>query len=357
MKRLVLASLTLLCASVALAEEAAAPPVSEKVAKLINEALPTCTEAVKMSRVAVPKKMPLGITGSIVRVESDRGSCAGNWINANTPEGSFFLGVPWFLENEKGTIEEKLKNFAWNNMQQNFTAVVDRSAKTKDGLYRVTLLQQTERGKMPLEGEVDPEGTVFFMGHFVPAGVDVLTQRLKNFEPFTANAPATGAAKPEVTVIEFSDFECPSCQRAAGYMKPILAKYGDKVRYIRYDLPLVSMHPWAFSAAIAGRAIYRQKPDLFWQYKEQVYENQDKLSTFTIDDFARNFAKDHELNLERFDADVNNAALRDELLKGAGTALVNDIRSTPSYLVNGATVDAGDGSGLEKYIAGLLAKK
>jgi protein-disulfide isomerase len=140
-------------------------------------------------------------------------------------------------------------------------------------------------------------------------------------------------------------------------MKPILAKYGDKVRYIRYDLPLVTMHPWAFSAAIAGRAIYHQKPELFWDYKEQVYSNQDKLTAFTIDDFARNFAKDHDLNLEQYDADINSAPLREELLKGVGAAFINDIRATPSYVVNGVSVDAGDGSALEKYVAGLLAPK
>jgi len=45
----------------------------------------------------------------------------------------------------------------------------------------------------------------------------------------------TGAAKPAVTVIEFSDFECPSCLHAASYMKPILQKYPDQVLYVRYD--------------------------------------------------------------------------------------------------------------------------
>ena len=120
-------------------------------------------------------------------------------------------------------------------------------------------------------------------------------------------------------MIEFSDFECPSCQRAAGYMKPILAAHGDKVRYIRYDMPLMTIHPWAFAAAIAGRAVWHQKPDLFWKYKEQIYENQDKLSAFTIDEFARGFATDHELDMKKYDADVQSPELRAEIVNGAGT--------------------------------------
>jgi protein-disulfide isomerase len=129
------------------------------------------------------------------------------------------------------------------------------------------------------------------------------------------------------------------------------------VRYVRYDLPLLTMHPWAFPAAVAGRAIYRQKPDLFWQYKDQVYANQEKLNTFTIDDFARGFAQDHDLDLKKYDADVSSPELQTSILAGAGAALSNDIRATPSYLVNGTNVDAGtDGKALEAYVAALLKK-
>ena len=117
------------------------------------------------------------------------------------------------------------------------------------------------------------------------------------------------------------------------------------------------MHPWSFAAAMAGRAIYRQKPELFWMYKKEVYENQDKLTAFTIDDFARGFAQQHELDLKKYDADVNDEALKNEILKGVGVAFSNDIRQTPTYVVNGILVDAGqEGKGLEDYVASLIGK-
>jgi protein-disulfide isomerase len=221
----------------------------------------------------------------------------------------------------------------------------------------VKLLETTERGKIPFEGEIDPAGTVFFMGNFFTLNSDFRTARLKVFEPFVADSPSRGASKAEVTVIEFSDFECPSCQKAAGFLKPILDKYGDKIRYVRYDLPLINMHPWAFSAAMAGRAIYRQKAEAFWDYKEQIYANQEKLSAFTIDDFARHFAQDHDLDLKKYDADVASPDLQACILSGAGVAFSNDVRATPTYLVNGVSVDPGtDGKALEAYVAELLKK-
>jgi len=111
------------------------------------------------------------------------------------------------------------------------------------------------------------------------------------------------------------------------------------------------------SAAIAGRAIYRQKPEAFWQYKKWVYENQDKLTAFTLDDFARGFAGDHDLDMKQYDADIESELVRDQLLKGVGAAFSNDVRATPTYMINGTYVDSGDdGKALETYVEGLLKK-
>ncbi len=67
------------------------------------------------------------------------------------------------------------------------------------------------------------------------------------------------------------------------------------------------------------------------------------------------FATDHELDLAKYDADLASQELKDQLLTGAGLAFVNDVRATPSYMVNGAMVDSGmDGKGLEAYVDELL---
>jgi protein-disulfide isomerase len=331
-----------------------APPLGAKAEGLIEQLLPVCAEPVAPTRIGLVHKLPEGMTGNVIEIEAKRNWCSGQWVAITSKEGGFYLGIPWFLDGVTGTLEEKLKAFTLQNMQQSYGISIDRT-KTRDGLYRVTLTQTTEQGKLPLEGEIDPAGTVLFVGHFVPLNSDPHTVRTQVLQSLIDKSPRTGASNPQVTVVEFSDFECPSCQHAAGFMKPILTAHGDKVRYVRFDMPLVTIHPWAFSAAAAGRAVFRQKPDLFWTFKERIYENQDKLNSFTIDDFVRGFAQDHDLDLKKFDADYSSPEIRADLLNGLGLAFAADIRATPTYLVNGVNVDPGtDGKALADYVEKAL---
>jgi protein-disulfide isomerase len=333
---------------------AAIDTVDPKLDSAVRDLMPVCADS-KVKYGDLSLKLPPRFTGVLVTIES-KGDCSGSYTGIVAPSGSVYVGNPWPIANEEGkTVEEKLKNFTWRHLHENMTATIDRT-RNADGLFPVTLNQSTENGKLPMTGFVDENGQLFFLGRFRQAGANIRTARAKVFDSFIANSPAKGAASPSVTIVEFSDFQCPSCQRAANYLDPIMAKHGDKVQYIRFDLPL-SGHSWAFGAALAGRAIYRQKPDLFWEYKKQVYANQSSLNPFTFWDWARNFAQDNDLNLAKYDADLSSEAIKTELLSGAGTAFSNDIRATPSYMVNGALVEPGEeGNDLAAYVEKLVAK-
>lgn len=346
----------LLAASAYAADVPAQNPVDEKIEKLVRESIPYCADS-KIAFSDLRSEFPSYLKGRVVTVKSSRPLCEGQYVSVLSPAGKFYLGSPWFLDKDLGaTLEERLKNFTWKYLQQNVTPIIE-SKINADGLQKVTLNQTTERGKIPLEGYIDPQGMVFFLGEFQPMEGDVRRARAKWLEPSLARYPAEGASKPEVTVVEFSDFQCPSCKYASGYLHPILSKYGDKVRYVRFDLPLMQAHPWAFSAAVAGHAIHRQKPEVFWQYKKAVYDNQDKLNAFTFDDWARSFAADHDLDMAKYDADVASPEVQKTILEGIGVAFSSGVRATPTYVVNGLQVDAGDGGkALETYVAELLKK-
>ncbi|HUP46099.1 MAG TPA: thioredoxin domain-containing protein [Thermoanaerobaculia bacterium] len=355
MKRTVLAlAVTLVAATAGAHAPPDGKPLDPETEKLVREALPVCAD-MNLSTTDFPQSMPQGFSARVIHASSESHSCDGSYLLVTSASGTSYLGTPWFLEQTGGkTIEERLKDFAWKNIQANITPVIERK-RSQEGLFPVTLQQVTERGKVPMEGLVDADGRVFFLGRFSARSASATEARLASLQPLVAKAPSRGAAKPAVTIVEFSDFQCPSCKRSSGFAEAIVARHPDAVRYVRFDLPLIQSHPWAFGAAAAGRAIYRQKPELFWEYKKHVYESQDRLNAFVFDDFARGFADDRDLDMAKYDADLASEELRNEILKGVGAAFSNHVRATPTFMVNGTFIASGpEGKELADYVEQLL---
>src|SRR5688572_26735827 len=170
--------LTLIC-TLFVCASAFAIDVDPKLDRAVRDALPVCSEST-IAYSELPASLPR-FTGALVRIESKRPACAGQMSAILSPTGGFYLGIPWPISGETGTIEEKLKSFTWKNMQMNVTAEVDRKNVTADGLLPVTLYRATETGKLPLYGSVDPNGKFFFFGHFRRLGSDLPAQRAKAF--------------------------------------------------------------------------------------------------------------------------------------------------------------------------------
>ncbi|MGH9701861.1 MAG: thioredoxin domain-containing protein, partial [Candidatus Acidiferrales bacterium] len=84
--------------------------------------------------------------------------------------------------------------------------------------------------------------------------------------------PSRGPANARVTVVDFSDFECPHCAELQKILKLTIPKY-PQVRFVFKDFPL-QQHPWAMTAALAGRCAYMQSPDAFWKVHDSIFENQ-----------------------------------------------------------------------------------
>lgn len=145
------------------------------------------------------------------------------------------------------------------------------------------------------------------------------------------NAPAFGNAKSSVTIVEFSDFECPYCSRAADVTKQIKDKYGDKVRVVFRQFPL-SFHKNAKLAAEAALAANAQGK--FWEFHDVLFANQQKLDAASLDEHAKK-------------AGLNMAAFKASLSKHEFAATVDAdtklgeqvaVQGTPTMFINGARV-------------------
>jgi len=327
------------------------PAVSDAVLDLF---VPKCAES-KMTSEPYTGKLPGGMTGEVISVESTDLSCHFDGVRVKSGDGRSWVGGPWPLYNQTGTPGEKIKNLAWSALQ---LSVVVEPGATDAGLQKVRVNHVTEAGRIPVDGLVDAAGTMFFPGDFAKSAAEMKTKRDARLAPIVALAPARGPKDAPITIVEFSDFQCPSCKRGAETFDPIFEASAGKIRHIRIDMPIISAHPWAFPAALIGRAIWHQSPEAFWKYKKTLYEGQSEMNAFQIDQFGRDFAVDHELDMKRFDADLASEDLRKEILTGLGTAFTMQVSATPTYFVNGTIVAPGpEFSFLKSYVEKLLAAK
>ena len=168
--------------------------------------------------------------------------------------------------------------------------------------------------------------------------VNILFEAPREEVAVAADDAALGAATAPVTVVEFSDFQCPFCQRVAPTLKQLKATYGDKIRIVWKDFPLTSIHPEAFKAAEAGNCARDQGK--FWEYHDRLFANQQALQP----DALKQHAAAVGLDTAAFNACLDTAKYSDRVQQhiAAGTRL--GINSTPAVFINGRQV-----SGAQPY--------
>ena len=142
-----------------------------------------------------------------------------------------------------------------------------------------------------------------------------------------------GAKDAKVTIVEFSDFQCPYCTRTATATTELKKKYGDKVRVVFRHFPL-SFHKEAHLAAQASMAANAQGK--FWEYHDMLFANQEEIKTGP--DALKKYAKNLKLNMKKFNAALANktyaAAVDADMKLGEKVS----VSGTPTMFLNGERV-------------------
>jgi len=148
-----------------------------------------------------------------------------------------------------------------------------------------------------------------------------------------AEDPVLGNAKAPVTIVEFSDFQCPFCLRAAPTLKRLRETYGDKVRVIWKDFPLTQIHPQAFKAAEAGHCAAEQ--DKFWPYHDKLFGNQQALQP----EFLKQYAKEAGMDAAKFDGCLDSSKYAERVRDSVAAGSRVGVSSTPTTFVNGRMLE------------------
>ncbi len=148
-----------------------------------------------------------------------------------------------------------------------------------------------------------------------------------------ANNPSLGAADAPITIIEFSDYECPFCTRWHAEVWPQLEEaYGDKIRLVYRDFPLYSIHPNAGEAAEAANCANEQGK--FWQFHDLLFLASQGLGRQAYEAYAGEI----NLDLEAFKTCLDEKRYADEVTADYEFARQLGVQSTPTFFINGVAL-------------------
>lgn len=145
-----------------------------------------------------------------------------------------------------------------------------------------------------------------------------------------------GNKSAKVTIIEYSDFECPYCKRGKSTVEEVTKKYGDKVRVIFKNLPL-DFHPMAMPAAQYFEAVMLQSPEKAKKFYEYVFDNQTNLGS-KKEKFLEEAAKKAGADLAQLKKDMSSEAVKKTIDAHMEEARKFGFNGTPGYLINGVSI-------------------
>ena len=147
--------------------------------------------------------------------------------------------------------------------------------------------------------------------------------------------PSRGPATAKVTVVEFSDFQCPFCSRGYNTMEQqVLKEYGDKVKFYYKNYPL-PFHPWATLGAVAAECAKEQKPEAFWTLYKGLFEQQKDITPENVKEKSHAILADSKIDMAKFDDCFDNKKTLDKVKADMAEGSSVGVTGTPSFIING----------------------
>jgi protein-disulfide isomerase len=201
-------------------------------------------------------------------------------------------------------------------------------------------------GGRPLD-DVRPQIVNLLRDEKSQAATQALEQRLRqeqqvtiHYEPFrfqlnNDGSPYLGGSNAPVTLVEFSDFECPFCARFAGTLKQLHAAFGDDLKIVYRQFPIPSIHPNAFKAAEGSLCAHDQGK--FWEMHDAMFFQQNRLAVSDVKALARQLGLDQR----RFDQCLDSGRFTEQVQNDMREAQTVGVTGTPALFINGVPLQGG----------------
>jgi len=159
--------------------------------------------------------------------------------------------------------------------------------------------------------------------------------------------PVRGNKDAKVLVVNYDDFECPFCSRMHQELFPeMLKEYGDRVRFVYKDFPIVEIHPWAMHAAVDANCLAGQSPDAYWDFADYVHGNQRQVTSAgardaqfaALDKITAEQGQKHNVDAAKLQ-DCMKAQKEDQVRAELHEGESLNVSATPTLFINGQEVD------------------
>ncbi|MBV9083240.1 MAG: thioredoxin domain-containing protein [Acidobacteriaceae bacterium] len=188
---------------------------------------------------------------------------------------------------------------------------------------------------------------------------------IDNVQHLPTSGPSFGPANAPVTIVVFSDFECPYCRALAQTIRTnIPQRYPNEIRVIFADFPLNSIHPWAQAAAEASHCIGDSNPESFWALHDWIFDHQDEINKAVIpskevppdlSEFREKllaYVNEKHLDTAKITNCLNTHETAPEVAANEQKARAVQVQETPTLFVNGRMVSgAVDWKNLEPILS------
>ena len=217
-------------------------------------------------------------------------------------------------------------------------ANVPPSAEVKVSGVEASKIKGAKSGTLEVGGQkmgftMSDDGRYVVFGEMEDLTVDPFAAVMKKID--MKSKPFKGPKDAKVTIIEYSDFQCPFCSRGYNTIeKEVLTAYGDKVKFAYKNLPL-PMHPWAEPAAIASECALLQKEEGFWKLYHYFFENQKDMTPQNVKEKSIEVLKGTGVDEAKFTDCLDNKKTLDKVKADSAEAASLGIQGTPGFIING----------------------
>ena len=213
--------------------------------------------------------------------------------------------------------------------------VNDIKPSKAEGLSEVNIMLQSPQGAQAVTLYITPDGKHALVGELMPFGPKPFAQTRELLEK-GINGPSRGPANSPVTIVEFSDLQCPHCKQAQPIVEKMVAD-APNARFVFQNFPLPS-HNWAAKAANYADCVGRASNDAFWKFVQKTYDAQEQITEANADEKLTAIATDSGVKGPEIAACAAKPETTARVEHSVALGKSVDVTGTPTVFINGYRV-------------------